>query len=92
MSKERLVTKPCPCPYCGKVLDRATKVNEEGPNITKPGDYSICLGCHNVLKFDRHLMLRKLTPKEDIDLRLGDQWDEIQDIIAQMRRFKRTQG
>lgn len=50
------------CPECGKRLDAATGLTSDRP--PKPGDISVCVGCHAVLEFDDYLRLR-LVPVED---------------------------
>ena len=51
-----------PCPNCGKVLDAATNVSNDGQ--AEPGDISICLYCGHINAFADDLTLRNLTDAE----------------------------
>jgi hypothetical protein len=40
------------CPTCQHVLDDATMIGEPSDQLPKPGDFSICIYCGEVLRFD----------------------------------------
>ena len=44
---------------CGVKLDCAT-----GDRKPRPGDYSLCVECFEILRFDENLLLRSATPDE----------------------------
>lgn len=58
------------CPNCSTKLDAATNV--EGEDAPKPGDFTVCIRCRMVLRFDysMHVYLptrdewRELTPEK----------------------------
>jgi hypothetical protein len=45
-----------PCPYCGKLLDRATGAEGKSP---KAGAITVCLYCYKVSSFDKKLRMQK---------------------------------
>lgn len=47
--------KAAACPACGKVCDAATGIS--GAVRPKPGDYTVCLGCAAILRFDEEFAL-----------------------------------
>lgn len=53
-------TPPTVCPGCGKVLSAATARNA----VPKPGDFSVCVYCTAVLRFNPDLTLRTTTLEE----------------------------
>jgi len=52
------------CPSCAKPLDGAAG----GDQAPAPGDFSICIYCATILKFDKNLDLEVLSQKELQDL------------------------
>jgi hypothetical protein len=53
---------------CGVKLDCAT-----GDREPRPGDYSLCVECFEILRFDENMWLRSATP------------DEIAEMPAEMK-------
>ena len=43
-------TSPVPCPVCFTRLDSAASFDTENP--PKPGDFTVCLECSSVLRYD----------------------------------------
>jgi hypothetical protein len=54
--------EPSPCPFCGKVNDRASNVGGEG--MPEAGDYGVCFGCASVVVYSDDLKLRGPTEQE----------------------------
>lgn len=50
------------CPACGYVIDRASSV--EGDATPTPGDFSVCMDCGAVLRFDAALRVRLASGDE----------------------------
>lgn len=48
----RTGVKAAVCPSCGMKMDAATSVTGGGEHIPRPGDYSVCLQCGQILIFD----------------------------------------
>jgi hypothetical protein len=55
-------TEPSPCPFCGKVNDRASSVG--GEIAPESGDYGVCFGCASVVVYGDDLKLRAPTEAE----------------------------
>jgi hypothetical protein len=71
------------CPHCGQRLN-AVGVLGESPNDTPipiPGDVTVCIGCGEVLTFDRRLRLKKAT--------LAQLGDLEPDLAAELRNTQR---
>ena len=66
------------CPYCNKVLNAATHLDDGVPS---PNDFSICVGCANMLRYDDELRLRKFS-KAEWDALTADEQSEIRAIRA----------
>lgn len=54
--------KPNICPNCGKTLDAATAC--EGDRKPAPGDFTVCIYCAIILRFDNDMNLREVTKEE----------------------------
>ena len=55
------------CPTCGKVLDAATAAadGQTPPDaMPEPGNYTVCLGCGEILIFDRRMRAARPTPAD----------------------------
>jgi len=63
--RTRLV--PSPCPYCYRVSNSATEPAGEDVR-PEPGDASLCFYCGEFNVFDEHLILRKPTDDEMIEI------------------------
>lgn len=48
------------CPHCFHVLDTFSSLYDENIEV-RPGDYTVCLYCENVLEFDKDLHLISAT-------------------------------
>lgn len=55
-----------PCPQCFKLLDAVDTVGENAVVTTppKPGDFTICIACASVLRFDENMGLVLSTLNE----------------------------
>jgi hypothetical protein len=60
--KLRMRMPPSPCPKCTTVLDGAG--DPLGRNAPKPGDFTVCLFCAEVLQYDRQMQLQIATRQE----------------------------
>jgi hypothetical protein len=63
----RDVVKATACPKCGRKLDVATCTYDEAL-VPKPGDFSVCIGCAEVLRFDHELEPVLAVPAELAEL------------------------
>lgn len=54
------------CPTCGKKCDAVT--TPEGDYTPEPGDFTICIGCQDVLCFTDSLELRNVTEADACNL------------------------
>ena len=68
------------CPSCGSFMDAATNASKSGKPRPTPGDFSLCFGCGQALRFDEHL-----EPLVALDSELAELGDELP-------RFRRTQS
>ena len=91
-TKRKKVNEIPYCPNCAAKLDAATGVTEQvGP---KKGDVSVCFYCAVPLRFDRDLLLRRITQKEfnkfpeDVIFTLK----EIQKNILEFIEKKKSKG
>src|SRR3954462_10775634 len=60
--------KAQPCPVCRYNLDAATMVGDRPEFMPMPGDFSICIRCHFVLRWrliEGALRLAKVSEKQD---------------------------
>jgi hypothetical protein len=68
-------TPPSACPYCDHVLNAVTtvKLGDIGRvAIPKPGDFTVCLHCAQLLAFDDRLNVRKPTDDDMARLRADE--------------------
>ena len=57
------------CPYCGYYMDAATGI--QNSKITpNPDNFSICLSCGGLMRFDATLKLRVCTEADKLELEL----------------------
>lgn len=68
------------CPHCGKLINRATSVEEVGA-IPNPGDISICIKCAGINKYGQDMALEKLSHEEFIDLDVKTQQYLLNTVI-----------
>jgi hypothetical protein len=52
-----------PCPGCGYLIDAAADSDDEGA-IPSPEDFTICLDCGHICRFNEDLTLRNLTEED----------------------------
>jgi hypothetical protein len=57
-------TKKTQCPKCGYVFTRATDVTSGNPAAPAPGNYTVCIGCSEILCFTSDLDVRFLRTGE----------------------------
>lgn len=55
------------CIECGKLLDGASAVDDEGRIQPSPGDATICIYCGHLMVFDEKQRLRNPTREEMIE-------------------------
>jgi len=67
------------CPKCGYAVDSATELHHE-PVKPSAGDFSLCLSCGSLLRFDRELLLGHAS---------ADELDELDD--AQRSEIRKAQ-
>jgi hypothetical protein len=60
------------CLNCGKILDGATAIDEEGAVRPTPGAITVCMYCGHLMAFDERLHFRELTDAEIIEI-AGDE-------------------
>jgi hypothetical protein len=53
------------CPCCGCRLSGAVGQNTNLP--PRPGDFTVCAYCYEILRFQEDLSLRRLLPYDEID-------------------------
>ena len=82
-----IIVPNAPCPGCGYKMDRATCVSDHAA-APKPGDYTICINCSEILIFDRKLRTRRPTDREMIALQTGCRWPMVQKAVALTRMQK----
>lgn len=63
-------TPPNLCPHCGYLLDQATAAY--GDHTPSPGDWSICIRCAAILRFDADLKYEAVTEAELAKLAVED--------------------
>jgi hypothetical protein len=83
--------EPTACPRCGYRLDAASDLI--GGATPKPGDFSVCLNCGELLRFNRKRILRICRPHELRDPGLGPKEHatllRAQQLIRERGRFDR---
>ena len=77
------------CPWCGAKNDGAAAIDgEKGP---RPGDFTICSRCVNLLVFDEDMTLLKGT-SEDLEKLSFDTRVLIDNTVDQLKQFRKEQG
>jgi hypothetical protein len=76
---------PSACPYCDYLTDGAS--DPTGKYTPKPGDFSICLACAQLLVFDSGLKLRKPSPAEE---KTAKQLESVQRFQRAVRSLDRA--
>ena len=72
------------CPKCGHLLDAAS--NLDNPRAKpKPEDYTVCIACAAILRFNSMLRLDVPTPEDVAALQRDDP-----DYFAEMQRVRRA--
>ena len=85
-------TKGSPWPHCGKFLDGAFGVGNDGDPGPCPGAFSLCMDCGETSAFDDDLNLRKLTTEELADMQGSEGWDRIERARRTIRAVKDAMG
>lgn len=68
---------------CGKILDSASGTGEP-----KPGDFSVCVDCYELLKFDENLLLKTAT-QEELDTLPHEFRMELMRAVAHIHTIKK---
>jgi len=66
----------CPCPTCGKENDSASCLQDESADPS-PGDFTVCIGCGEILVFTEKLTTRVPTISELMVLP-SDCWTKLE--------------
>jgi hypothetical protein len=81
------------CPKCGKLIDGATGFSDqtyEAPPQPKTGDFSVCLFCGSLLRFNKQLrsvlVTRAERHKMERDSRLKELIGLCESVTARYRR------
>lgn len=68
MKKPRGFIQKDECPNCFRLLDCASVIGGKKPVRPKVGDFSLCIGCGSLLRFDERFILRQTDEKDFQDL------------------------
>jgi hypothetical protein len=90
------------CPKCGRILDTCSGVSWEGEymevdetNGPGEGDYTVCVGCGTLLRFNKDLQLEKLTQQHLDKLKKNkEKWTlikETQNLIRKVMAERQKQ-
>ena len=63
MNSNAFIVRENACPTCGCVLDAASAA-DLSPTMPEAGDISICIQCGEILQFDKHMKLNKISEAE----------------------------
>jgi len=85
LGHEAFVT-PCPCPYCGHFVDRASGVGHS--SVPVPGDVTVCIRCGRVAVFAFDGSLRVPEPDEQQEI---DAHAELQRVVAMVKSLARSE-
>lgn len=82
------------CPGCGDAPDMATSTTE--PAAPEPGDFSICLNCGTILRFDTELRVQRATDADfrqapEVILMLIKRLRQIRNIVVPEGGFPRDE-
>jgi len=85
---------PCHCPRCGYYSDAARSIDKEDDAQPTPGDFSLCLNCGTLLRFNarRRLVLPPSElpgPLELVEARVGEMLLRAQSLIRERGRLER---
>lgn len=67
-----------PCPYCGAAVDMVSPISGTSPMRPGPGDFTICVFCRRISRYDDDLKQQRLTPANEDELRGSELWPMIQ--------------
>lgn len=76
------------CPSCQCSIDAATALTED---VTpSPGDFTVCIQCAAILRFDRELHLKETVYHElkELDTEALEELALIRAVIAKMHRSR----
>lgn len=76
-------TRASRCPHCNNPLTAATHFDGR-PHKPSPGDWSVCLECGGLLRFNIHM---RTVAGRAIDL--ADEPPELRDVITRMQQHIR---
>ena len=82
--------RPSPCPVCGRVLDAASMVGGEGR--PKPGDFTVCMYCSSILRFDGNLSLRQPGDRALIMAQRSEVWPLLERVQRAARAVREESG
>lgn len=76
------------CPVCGHIFDSATLAGK-GDQRPGPGDYSMCIECGEVLRFDDNMVERRADLNDMLELQKDPQLLREFDIAQKLLREHR---
>jgi hypothetical protein len=79
------------CPTCGKAFNAATNALDDD-ETPEPGDWTMCLGCGEVLAFDATLKPRALTEAEQREAAADPRIRKLQHAHRVMKFLKAQQS
>src|SRR5438045_5022738 len=91
---DTLLPRPSLCPRCGYTLDTAGSTPEDAGWRPRPGDFSVCMNCLQLLAYNDDLTVRAVSLDEKIAAILAqpELGEQIATIEANIRRMHRAVG
>jgi hypothetical protein len=78
------------CPICDYETDKASSTTNGAP---RPDDFSVCMNCACILRFDANLKLRVMKPSDLDELRSEPQaWAECMRLVRAIRTMHAQSG
>lgn len=81
-----------PCPKCGYKIEHSSPIEKKdaGASASK-GDFTLCLSCGEILRFDDNMQLKISTQKDLEDLEI-EQYKKITKGSLLIKHFKPLQN
>jgi len=74
------------CPSCKHELDAATSA-DDSPRELKKGDFSLCMYCGEILRFEENLKL-KVANQDDMEELLDDSIETYDQLLEYQEYFR----